>query len=75
MDYNVTGHAIAIRYPDSDIGPNRVAVFNQISRFSGYRASGYRTLTVYNRKSTVHKINVTNKSEKRVDNLNMLQVK
>jgi hypothetical protein len=42
----ITGLAIGIRYPDLDIGPYRVAVFVRISRFSGYRASGYQGLTV-----------------------------
>jgi hypothetical protein len=42
----ITGLAIGIRYPDSDIGLYKVAVFGQISRFYGYRASGYQGLTV-----------------------------
>jgi hypothetical protein len=31
----ITGHAIAIRYPD--FGPYRVAIYVRISAFSGYR--------------------------------------
>jgi hypothetical protein len=44
----ITGQALAIQYPDPDIGPFRIAIYVQISAFSGYRASGYQTLIVLN---------------------------
>jgi hypothetical protein len=40
----ITRHAIAIQHPDIEC--YRIAIYVRISRFSGYRASGYQTLTV-----------------------------